>query len=193
MARGRIRDVRRWLAQTVALCAVLAAAAVPCAPALAGALTIMPVKVEIAPDKQFCSLTVGNDAPEAVTVQLRGYRWRQTADGADQLDPAPQLVVNPAIVTIAPGERRLVRCSVPLEAGVAEATYRILVNELPAANSPAGGLQTLLQISIPVFRAEPQARPQITWSQRDDGCVALTNTGTAHARLASVQVHTDGF
>ncbi len=175
-----------------ALCAAAGAAVVPLSAAHAGALTVMPVRVDIAPGREFCSITVRNDAPDNVSVQLRGYRWRQGAEGEDMLDPAPQLIINPSIVTLAPGQRQVVRCSVPADVSVPEETFRILVNELPSTARDAGVLQTLLQISIPVFRSQPQARPQIMWSRRDDGCIALTNVGAAHARLASVQLRTAG-
>mgnify|MGYP002780264666 CR=1 FL=1 len=187
-ARSRLR-VRPWL--TLAVLSVVALApTLTGAQARAGALSVMPVKVQIAPGKQFCSLTIGNDAPEEVTVQLRGYRWTQGPDGEDILDPEPQLAINPAIVSIAPGERKLVRCSAPGGDNLPETTYRILVDELPRAAPKAGVLQTLLQISIPVFRSQADARPQIVWSADRDGCVMLINRGTAHGRLASVMLRT---
>lgn len=163
-------------------CAMLAQPAI----AHAGALTVMPIKVEVAPGNQFCSLTIGNDANQDVTVQLRGYRWRQAGGGKDVLEAAADFITNPSIVTIPAGRKQLVRCSIPPDDAAPEDTFRLLINELPRAEAEPGTLKTLLQLSIPVFRSQPGARPQLMWSRRDDDCITLTNGGTAHARILSL-------
>ena len=42
-------------------------------PAEAGAIRVTPVRVEVPAGRQFCALTVGNDADRPVTVQVRGF------------------------------------------------------------------------------------------------------------------------
>ncbi len=155
--------------------------------ALAGALTVLPVRVEVAANRQFCSVTLGNDGPREVTVQVRGYRWHQE-QGIDALDESEPLAVNPAIATIPPGARKLVRCSLPEQAGSTESTYRLIVSELPQAGAEPGTLQTLLQLSIPVFRTPPGARPSLLWAPTADGRLLVSNTGTRHVRLAGLVV-----
>ena len=156
--------------------------------ALAGSLSVLPVRVEVAANQQFCSITIGNDGTSDVTVQVRGYRWHQD-DGRDALDESQSIAINPAIVTIAPRTKRLVRCSLPQQTGIIESTYRLIVSELPRAEAEPGTLQTLLQLSIPVFRGLPDAKPLIHWFAAEDGRLVVSNTGTRHVRIADLVVH----
>lgn len=169
----------------------LAALALPVAAASAGTLRITPVRVEIAPGKQFCALTITNDGERAVSVQLRGFGWRNDAQGGDILDPDHGPVLNPGIATLASGEARVVRCSVPAQAvpAVHEESWRLLVDELPAppADVAAGTVQTLLRLSIPVFRTPEGAAPDLHWAM-DNGALLLTNSGSAHARLVALNI-----
>lgn len=156
--------------------------------ALAGSLSVLPVRVEVAANQQFCSINIGNDGTSDVTVQVRGYRWHQD-DGSDALDESQIMAINPAIVTIAPGTKRLVRCSLPQQTGTIESTYRLVVSELPRVEAEPGTLQTLLQLSIPVFRGLPDASPLLHWSAAEDGRLVVSNTGTRHVRIADLVVH----
>jgi len=178
-----IRRSLTWLAPAAALVFLQAQSA------LAGALSVLPVRVEVAAGKQFCSLTIGNDGAEDVTVQVRGLRWYQRADGEDVLDETQRIAVNPSIVSIPAGTKKLVRCSLPAQTGPVEATYRLIVSELPRPQTEAGTLQALLQLSIPVFRAQPGASPSLEWSVADAGQLTITNTGLKHARVARLALY----
>lgn len=166
-------------------------------PAIAGALRVMPVRVEVASGRNFCALTIGNDADRPVTVQVRGFGWTRDAAGADTLDPANAPVVNPAIATIPAGESRLVRCSLPGEpvGFAAEQQWRLIIDELPlptAAVAP-GTVQTLLRLSVPVFRTPPDAKPQLNGSLNSaPGGVttfALVNSGQRRAQVLRLVMH----
>lgn len=156
--------------------------------ALAGSLTVLPIRVEVAANRQFCSITIGNDGTTDVAVQVRGYRWHQE-DGSDALDESQGIAINPSIMMIPPGTKKLVRCSLPEQSGPVESTYRLIVSELPRAQPEPGTLQTLLQLSIPVFRAQPDARPSLHWEATEDGRLIVTNTGTRHVRIADLVIH----
>lgn len=179
MGAGITRKSLGWLAPVVAVIALMLAPI-----ARAGSLSVLPVRVEVAAGKQFCSLTIGNDGADDVTVQVRGLRWYQRTDGTDVLDETQRIAINPSIVTIPAGTKKLVRCSLPAQAGQAETTYRLIVSELPRRQQQPGMLQTLLQLSIPVFRAHAGANPALQWSATEDGRLIITNTGKRHARVA---------
>lgn len=179
MGTSMIRRSLAWLAPAAAALALMQAEI-----ALAGSLSVLPVRIEVAAGKQFCSLTIGNDGAEDVTVQVRGLRWYQRADGTDALDETQRIAINPSIVTIPAGTKKLVRCSLPAPAGPVENTYRLIVSELPRSHTESGTLQALLQLSIPVFRSQSGASPLLHWSATDDGQVIVTNTGLRHARVA---------
>lgn len=187
MRKAINQNALTWLA--VMMAAVLFA---PSQRALAGALSVLPVRVEVAAGKQFCSLRIGNDGGEDVTVQVRGLGWYQGEDGRDRLDETQRIAINPAIVTIPAGTRKLVRCSLPATGGPREDTYRLIVSELPDGQEEPGTLQTLLQLSIPVFRSEPDASPALHWSADAAGRLILSNTGSRHARIAQLRVRGAG-
>lgn len=161
------------------------------APARAGSLSVMPVRVDVPAGRRFCSLTLGNDSDRPVTVQVRGFAWSRNESGADILTPDEGFVVNPPIATIQPGATRLVRCSLPADAAgsagaSSEKTWRLIVDELPdATQAQPGVVQTLLRLSVPVFRGDDKAAPQFTASVGAQG-LRLANAGTAHAKVFAV-------
>lgn len=166
----------------------------PAAPARAGAIRVMPVRVEVEAGRRFCALTLGNDGDAPVTVQVRGFAWTRDEAGEDLLDPQAGPIVNPAMATIAPGGSRLVRCSLPAPAsGEAEGQWRLLIDELPdPATARPGVIRTLLRISIPVFRAGKAAAARLSWSARSQPDAAgrgeshvlrIANPGTRHAKV----------
>lgn len=164
-------------------------------PAVAGALSVMPIRVEVKQGQRFCALTVGNDSDQPVTVQVRGFGWSRDEQGQDLLDPATGPVVNPAILTIPGKENRLVRCGLPATGPSAvEEQWRLLVDQLPAPASevPAGTVQTLLRLSIPVFRVPEGARPELTWAPLvlpDGGnALRLTNSGSRRVQIARLDL-----
>jgi len=176
----------------VALCGAFGAVS-----ARAGTISVMPVRVEVAAGRRFCSLTLGNDADQPVTVQVRGFAWRRDETGADILEPAEgagAFVVNPSIATIAPGGSRLVRCSLPAgdPAAQDERQWRLIVDQLPDPSFDAPGVvQTLLRISIPVFRAGDEAAPRLAASLVPGG-VRLANPGTRHVKVLGLALRGPG-
>lgn len=186
--------IHRRVRTAAALAFVILLGAMGIGQARAGAISVMPVRVDVAVDRRFCSLTLGNDADRPVTVQVRGFAWTRDETGADILTPDPGFVVNPGIATIAPHASRLVRCSLPPtdSANPAERQWRLVVDELPDPNFSAPGVvQTLLRISVPVFRADASAKPRFTASL-DKGVLRLANIGTAHVKVLSVVLEGSG-
>lgn len=179
---------------SVLAAAVLALVALPgalgAAPARAGSLSVMPVRVDVAAGRRFCSLTLGNDSAQPVTVQVRAFAWSREESGADILDPDNAFVLNPAIATIAPGASKLVRCSLPVAAPAvqAEQQWRLIVDQLPDPDFDVPGtVQTLLRISIPVFRAPDRAAPRLVASFAGKS-LRLANVGTAHVKVLAVRL-----
>jgi fimbrial chaperone protein len=164
--------------------------------ATAATLRLAPVRIEVAPNKQFCSLSVSNDGKEPAIVQIRGYGWTKDKDGNDLLDHASGPAVNPSIVNIPAGETRLIRCSLPNRAGPVEESYRLIIDELPGANPAPGTVKTLLRISIPLFRAPAGAAPAPAWSMEKAGdgatWLVVANRGNRHAQVSALILHPHG-
>ncbi|WP_395390965.1 fimbria/pilus periplasmic chaperone [Novosphingobium sp. BL-8A] len=182
----RSRDIRRCALAALALAAV--GIAVPVA---AGSLRIMPIRVEVAADARFCSLTVANDEDVPVSVQVHGYGWSKDANGVDVLAEDAGFQINPTILTLGGKEERLVRCGLPPARGPGEQSWRLVLDELPRPGPSAGGVRTLLRISVPVFRASPDARPDLVWSIGADGGVpalVIENRGLRHAQVTALEL-----
>src|SRR5690606_27632881 len=90
-------------------------------------------------------------------AQVRVYRWTQV-DGQDVLEATRDLAISPPMLEVASGGEQLVRVVRLGPAPAAtEASYRVVVDELPVAAVDAAdggeGLRFVLRYSIPVFVA----------------------------------------
>ena len=157
--------------------------------AAAGTFTITPLRVDFAGATRTAALTVRNDEALAVVVQADALAWSQ-ASGQDDLAPSRDLLVSPAVFTLAPGGSQLVRVALRREPdAVRELAYRLSLQEVPQAASPDfNGLQVALRLSVPVFVAPRMpAEPRLAWSasRGAGGAVTLVahNDGASHARL----------
>lgn len=155
----------------------------------AGTFTISPLRVDFTGATSTAALTVRNEEAAPVVVQAEGFAWSQDG-GQDAFLPTRDLLVSPAVFTLAPGGSQLVR--VALRRGpdaTRELSYRMMLQEVPQAARPDfTGLQVALRLSIPVFVAPlAPAAPNLAWSARSgsDGrtIVAVRNLGDANARI----------
>ncbi len=175
---------RHAIAAVAGLAALLALSS-----AGAGTFTISPLRVDFTGATGTAALTVRNEEATPVVVQAEGLAWSQD-EGQDALQPTRDLLVSPAVFTLAPGGSQLVR--IALRRGpdaTRELSYRMVLQEVPQAASPEfTGLQVALRLSIPVFVASlaPSA-PDLDWSARTgtDGrtTLAVRNAGAANARI----------
>jgi len=123
--------------------------------AWAQALAVLPVNIFLAPGQNAASLTVTNKGTTESSIQIRPFVWDQPA-GEDRLDATDVLVVSPPIATIAPGATQVVRLILRKPAQGQEATYRILIDQIPPPAEP-GIVHVVLRLSIPIF-AQPLTR-----------------------------------
>lgn len=127
------------------------------ASAVAGAqaLAVLPVNIFLAPGQSAASLTVTNKGTTETSIQIRPFVWDQ-AGGEDHLEATDGLVVSPPIATIAAGATQVVRLILRKPPQGQEATYRILIDQIPPPAEP-GIVHVVLRLSIPIF-AEPMTR-----------------------------------
>lgn len=155
----------------------------------AGTFTISPLRVDFTGATGTAALTVRNEEATPVVVQAEGLAWSQDG-GQETFQPTRDLLVSPAVFTLAPGGSQLVR--VALRRGpdaTRELSYRMVLQEVPQAASPEfTGLQVALRLSIPVFVApRAQSAPDLAWTARPgaDGrmTLAVRNDGNVNARV----------
>ena len=100
-------------------------------PALAGSLSVTPVRVELSNAQRSAALTVRNDGDQPSVVQAQLVAWSQESN-EDKLDPTVDLLASPPIFTVAPGASQILRVALRRAPDSAvERTYRILVTEVP--------------------------------------------------------------
>jgi fimbrial chaperone protein len=160
--------------------------------ASAQSLRVLPVNIQMPPGQKATTLTVINEGSAATAIQIRAYAWNQS-DGTDQLTASDELFASPPLASIPPGATQVVRLVLRHEPQGREATYRILLDQIPAAAAP-GVVQIVLRLSIPVF-AEPATRaaPHVQFHiERDAGQAYLIgiNDGLRHEAIRDAVLST---
>lgn len=173
--------------------AVLALLGPPAAEA--SSFTVNPTRVYLSASTTSVLMTLKNESPGALRMQIKARRWAQAPDGEMLLSATDDLIVFPALLTLRPGEERKIRVAPSTPFGATEKTYRLYVEELPpAASGKAEGasVRILTRLGIPVFLqpARPQAAALVRDVALSGGKVAfqLANTGNSHYLPTSIAV-----
>lgn len=162
--------------------------------AIAGAqgLSVWPVNIFLSPGQRAATLSVTNAGDSATAIQVRAYAWDQK-DGDDRITATSTLIVSPPLSSISPGATQVIRLILRQPPQGREATYRILVDQVPPPAEP-GVVHMVLRLSIPIF-AQPQIRAvaQIQFHiERHADKVTLVgiNNGLSHEALRDIVLAT---
>jgi fimbrial chaperone protein len=156
-------------------------------------LTVLPVTIKLSPGQKAATLTVISAGQ--TSFQVRAYAWRQSENGDVQLADTDALLASPPLGTIAAGGSQVIRLVLRHLPTDREATYRILVDQIPPPAAP-GVVQVALRLSIPIF-ALPQTRvaPHVTWRIENGGGQSFlvgVNDGTSHLKVHDLALHATG-
>lgn len=178
------RNVRRLLTTTSRMICLLFAAD----SAFATAINLTPLSLSITMPERAVGLTISNQAPEAATLQVRVMRWSQDA-GRNLYAPAEGWVVSPPVINVQGGRSQLLRVIRRSDVAVEqEETYRVFVDELPAADAPnTGAVRVLMRYSLPLFVMPAKAvLPDVYWGLQTCGSTWFLNAdnrGQRHLKL----------
>ncbi len=160
----------------------------------AQALSVLPVNIFLAPGQSATTMTITNQGTSKTAMQIRAFAWSQK-DGEDQLANAEAVVASPPIASIEPGGSQVVRLilRLPPLGGDKEATYRILVDQIPPPAEP-GVVHVVLRLSIPIF-ALPATRAVANVQfhvEVKGGQIQLVgfNDGLRHEALRDIEITT---
>lgn len=167
-------------------------------PAQSNHFTVTPVQVFIngvAPSPN-TFLKINNTSDVSKRFQAQVFNWTQTDKEPIQLTPSEEIVLFPLLLTIESGKSRDLRVGIVAPPKLVEKTYRILIQELPDAQTqekPEGtGVSFMIKMSVPVFVTpeKPQSQPGITNLANNKGKLSfqLTNTGNVHYMAKEMQV-----
>lgn len=162
----------------------------------AATFSVSPIRVELDAHHRTDILTINNSGDEPLRMQIRSMHWSMAADGQWQLTPSDDLIVTPELLEIAPGHNAQLRVGSLLDAGASEASYRLLLDELPdlsdskSAHPPE--IKVLTQVSLPVFVEPAQATrlPALSSAAIEHGVlvVGIHDRGTRRLDPQSVKV-----
>jgi fimbrial chaperone protein len=169
----------------------------PAVHARAAGLQVVPILVELSANEPRASIVLRNLADAPIRLELTVSAWDQSPDGKMVLGPAPNLVVFPPILELAPQAERKVRVSATGGFGATEGSYRLFVNELPSTQKPTekNAIRFLTRMGIPIFLSPTRSslRVELAGAAAKDGHLAfdLRNVGTT--RLSPGKVKIEGL
>lgn len=111
----------------------------------------MPIKVYFDAKTKTAALNIENDGGKKTTIQLEAVEWSHDEKGSDIYTPAKDLIFFPKILTVEPGEQRIVRVGYEGPVGDNERTYRLFLQELPTDQSTESAVTMTLRMGLPVF------------------------------------------
>jgi fimbrial chaperone protein len=162
----------------------------------ASSFTVNPIKVFLSDKDQSALLTLQNQSAEELRFKVLVQEWKQSPQGEMQLADTKDIVVYPGLLTLAPGGERKLRVGSTVQAGAAEKSYRVFVEELPplrsAKEKTKSEVRVLTKMGIPIFvrPAKPMATGTVGGMGLAKGSLAFTlkNTGNVHFLVQSVEV-----
>ncbi len=161
--------------------------------AQAGSLTVTPITVTLDNQTRGAALTVKNEGDEARVIQTELLHWTQK-DGVDKQAPSRDILVNPPLSTLQPGQTQIVRIGLKREPDNAqEMAYRLYLTEVPPPSEHFTGLRVALRLGVPIYvspKAKPSARLEWQAARTSSGGVLLTalNDGNRHLRVDSFKI-----
>jgi fimbrial chaperone protein len=168
--------------------------------AWAAEFSVSPIRVQFEPGMRSGVVSIRNADKRPIRFQLQLVEWTQDANGEDVYTPSNNLIYFPRQLTVAPGDRSIVRIGPKGPLSGPEKTYRLRIEELPEAIPESAGsvINLTITFAVPIFLGVTDAKPlaQIAPLQMQDGKLTATvqNTGKSQFRIETLEVTgKDGF
>lgn len=181
-------DLRTWRTVFIIVLIFLS----PEMPRAAG-FNVSPVRVVLSSKASNAAITLHNTGDRSLVVQTELMKWQPA--GAYQ--PSRDILVNPAIFTLAPDASQILRIglSAPVDPRE-ELSYRLFLREVPPPmRKGMSGLRTALKVGIPVFIPPSQPNLEVRWSasRTKKGALRIEalNRGNVHIQLITLSVAFD--
>jgi fimbrial chaperone protein len=162
---------------------------------LAAEIGVTPVAVHLDTLNDRATVSVVNSGSDAVIMQVEAIEWK-AGQGSDADLPTADLVINPSVFTVQPGQSQLVRVGLRRAAQAdRESTYRIVLREVPAMPRSGdlrigGQVRVLMALRLPIYVAPTSAVRASRWqaTQAYDGSITavVKNEGNVHVRIGKI-------
>jgi fimbrial chaperone protein len=163
--------------------------AVVCAlTAHAAEFQLNPLRLVLTATRSIDAFRLTNQSDTPVRVQISVKAWSQGPQGDEYAD-SRDIISNPPMCEVAAKATQTIRVGLrDTKPGESERAYRAFFQEIPARNTPAVGIQTLLRISVPIFVPPLQPQPaSLRFSAAGDRLI-LHNTGNVHVQITKLTV-----
>lgn len=165
--------------------------------AQAADVSIMPVNVKLDRSNDRATVQVQNNGNEVVVMQAEAIAWTRQ-NGQDVDGPTQDLIVNPPIFSIQPGQTQVLRVGLRRAMELQqEATYRMVLREVPVPRANdnsqvAGAVRVLVALRVPVYVAPANVKRAESWQlQRGSAgemMATVSNTGNVHLKVSELRV-----
>lgn len=157
--------------------------------AQSASFNVSPIGFELSQERSASVLQIRNTGDESARLQVQALDW-STDGSVEILSNTDALLLNPPIFVIEPGQTQFLRFGLRRPEPVStEKSYRLVIDEVPPSGSKFPGIQTLLQISIPVFVSPKVQQEKVFWqlTRGVKGLVLVaTNDGNVHRKINAV-------
>lgn len=164
-------------------------------------VTLMPVTVKLDRTNDRATVPVVNNGQEPVLMQAEAISWTRVG-GIDLDGPTSDLIVNPPVFTVQPGQTQVLRLGLRRSPELTqEATYRIVLGEVPMPRpsdvlNVAGSVRVLVALRVPVYVAPAQVKRSEQWKVSPAGngelLAQVVNTGNVHLKVAELRLAGEG-
>jgi fimbrial chaperone protein len=153
-------------------------------------LTVTPLVLKLDDTDRSGALSVTNESGEARVIQVELVRWTQK-NGQNVQTPSADLLVNPPLATVQPGQSQTIRIGLRQAAdSTQERAYRVYITGVPPPGEHINGLRVVLRLGVPIYVApKADASADVHWdaARAPNGELVLTllNDGNRHVRIDS--------
>ena len=165
-----------------------------CPSARAADFYVAPIRLYLDSQARTGAITVTNDAPEPLNVQVQAFKWTQDPSGKDVYTETKNIIYFPRIATVDGKGQRIIRAGVQVPAASVEKTYRIFIGEIPArhTNEKNAQINVAIRFGVPIFVKPVQEKPSAALGSLGiyNGVleVPVRNTGNVHFIIKTISV-----
>lgn len=158
--------------------------------ASAAEFSVTPIRIDLGKDVKSALVNVINSGSRT-NLQVYAMEWSQDAEGKDKYTKTNDLIFFPKVLIVDMDETRVVRVGIKANPPAREKTYRLFIEEIPAATKKKGvNVNIAIKFGVPVF-VEPSKEDvsgEITGITMSDGVIKalVKNSGNVHFNIESV-------